>query len=171
MERLQGSTAEWHAYVAGFFDGEGSVGLSIAYTKPFSPEYRLRAELSQRIEYRDVLDDVQREFGGRVKVRFQSRKSERWSDVALWSLIRRSEVETFLTALLPYLRVKRERAEVALAYLALVATQPRVSSRDAAGARWTGSTRLTDAQLTDRESFRQRLLLLNSFGNIAKRTV
>jgi len=165
MERLQSSTAEWHAYVAGFFDGEGAIGISVATQSVYSNEYRLRAELSQRIEYRDILDTVCAEFGGRVAIRYQSRKNVKWSDIALWWVLRRSEVRLFLETLLPYLIVKRERAELALAYLALVETQPRVSARNTDGSRWGGSNRLTVGQLAERELFRQQMMRLNSFGN------
>lgn len=165
MERQEISTAEWHAYVAGFFDGEGAIGISVAKQLVYSNEYRLRAELSQRIEFRTILDSVCTEFGGRVAIRHQSRKNENWADIGLWWVLKRSEVRHFLETLLPYLIVKRERAELALAYLTLVDGQPRVSSRTTNDARWHGSQRLTADQLAERETFRQQMLRLNSFGN------
>jgi hypothetical protein len=165
MELHESSTREWHAYVAGFFDGEGAIGLSVAKQLVYSDEYRLRAELSQRIEFRCILDRVCTEFGGRVTIRHQSRKNAKWADIALWVVVKRSEVRLFLETLLPYLVVKRARADLALEYLDLVETQLRHSIRTSNRARWQGSNKLSGEELAARGVFYQRMLALNRFGN------
>src|SRR3954463_14421863 len=165
MEHFQTITPqEWHAYVAGFFDGEGAIGLSMVRSPLYSDAYRLRVEIAQRIEYRAILDRIASEFGGRVVIRHQSKKSIRWSDIAIWWALKRESVRGFLESMLPYLYVKRERAELAIGYLTLVESQLRQSTRTQTGARWAGSLKLTPESLAQREEFRQRMLWLNRFG-------
>ena len=102
------------AYLAGFFDGEGSVVLY--------PERRAkRGSWKMIIEVRNV-DKLSIElfhvaFGGSVKPILS--ENPNWKDYWAWTCEARL-AETALRAMLPYLRLKRERVLVALEYRSTV---------------------------------------------------
>jgi len=98
------------AYMAGFIDGEGSVGLNKCNTrKRFS--YRLEVQVMQ-VDKRP-LSFIQGHFGGSISLR--KHDNPKWSDC--WHLVFTDRAaEKLLRAILPYLIVKKERATVVLKY-------------------------------------------------------
>lgn len=99
------------AYIAGFFDGEGHIGI---YTYKASKNGRRYARLVIGItnSHRPVLEWA-REVMGAGRIQVKRIHSERWSDC--YSLIIQGlSARRFLTALLPYLKVKHERATLML---------------------------------------------------------
>jgi hypothetical protein len=100
-------------YLAGFFDGEGSV--SIAYRQAqvgrggrVSPSYVLQVKVDQ-IDMRPLLA-LQERSGGRILPAGPGRRT--WS----WQVSAR-KARPVLEGLLPYLVVKRRDAEIGLAFL------------------------------------------------------
>lgn len=91
------------AWVAGFFDGEGSVGL---YQRPSNGPnaYRLSVRVSQKRP--EVLRLLRSMFGGSLR---------RSPGTPEWEVADRNAA-TFLTAIRPHLRVKANEVDVALAY-------------------------------------------------------
>lgn len=87
------------AYAAGFFDGEGCI--SLARSTP--GRYCLQVHVGNN--NRDVLDSYQSRFGGSVGLRS--------SGLYIWAIYS-DNAERFLSAIFPYLRVKRGEAEAAL---------------------------------------------------------
>lgn len=87
-------------YAAGFFDGEGSVGVPLANGKhPF-----LRVQASQLTEKDYVLFALMRKYGGTVrKVKGALSKNDR--DMSQWSICGSLAV-LFLRDVLPFLLVK-----------------------------------------------------------------
>lgn len=169
MHPVSVSTAEWNAWIAGFFDGEGTVMITHrkASRSGFSDNHQVWIGCAQRIDHRDVLDDIQATFGGAVRVLNRNKLNPKWSDIGQWELISRKDQRRFLNAMLPLLRVKRGQAQVALAFLDTVETYNRVPIHSSDGARLAGTNRLTDHQIAVRESFRQQIKLLNKVGPLA----
>jgi len=95
------------AYYAGFFDGEGSI--SIVRRKPHG--HILHVDVGQ--VDRRPLDALKTRFGGTVQR--QARHSYGQRDLWYWKVSARSALP-FLEAVLPHLIVKREQAELALAF-------------------------------------------------------
>jgi hypothetical protein len=126
-------------------------------------EYRLYVELTQRVAFRGVLDRVCDEFGGAVSIR--PAKNERSAAIAALVTWTRTEIRPFLEILLPHLIAKRERAETALAYLDLVATQVRHALPRTTHGQWAGRSRLSDANLGERHVFFERMHQLNKLGS------
>lgn len=94
------------AWLAGFFDGEGN----ITFTQNGSGWTNLRLGLAQN--ERKELDKVRARFGGRV-----------WpvgSRCHHWELTDAPGIRTFLKFVLPYLRVKKQKAELALEFAQLM---------------------------------------------------
>lgn len=98
------------AYIAGFFDGEGSIGL---YASKKSRRYNLRVLVNQVISPGSELlfSDLQRQFGGSLfKLKtysFRHRPAMAWSAYG-------NGAADFLEALRPHLRLKLPIAEAAI---------------------------------------------------------
>jgi hypothetical protein len=95
------------AYLAGFFDGEGSI--SIIRRKPHG--HVLHVDVGQ-IDRRP-LELLRSRFGGSIQL--QRRHSFGRRDLWYWKTGSQNAVP-FLEAMLPYLIVKREQAELALRF-------------------------------------------------------
>lgn len=92
------------AYLAGFFDGEGSVGVYGSASR----SYHLRASVGGTDER--SIRRFMAHFGGTVS--FEPKKNN-WRPVWKWAVTGR-EAKVALRALMPFLSVKREQAALAL---------------------------------------------------------
>lgn len=162
-----GVTPMEYAYVAGFFDGEGTVMITRrkASRAAFSDNHQIWIGCAQRIDHRDVIDDIQAMFGGSVRVLNRNKVNPKWADIAQWELIARKEQRQFLSAMLAHgLRVKRAHALLAIEFLDVVEAYGRDWRRTDSGARFNGTRPLTTEQIAVREDFRQRMAFLNRVG-------
>lgn len=106
-----------YAYIAGFFDGEGDAGIRhVKATKNGERYPRLQVRLTQND--RAVLEWIQSEFGGSVYEKSDIRTVN--MNHALSMSHRKARI--FLTAIEPYLRVKKDKVS------ALLDEQGRLSS-------------------------------------------
>lgn len=116
LDKILALTPEQLAYMAGYFDGEGSLGL-----------YKKRRDgvfyaVSTRVTITQLTDDVLRDFfdafGGALILmdrpeRKESKHTRYWS----WSCDHQSNARMLVKTLMPYLREKRAEAELMLHYL------------------------------------------------------
>ena len=93
------------AYAAGFFDGDGTVG--VRYNNRSSMLVRVAVTQNKRA----ILDALQREFGGKV---FERKEGGRYE----WRLTRKTETKNFLETIFPYARGKLSQVAMALNLLA-----------------------------------------------------
>jgi hypothetical protein len=101
------------AWAAGFFDGEGSVGIYL-YTGKNRHAFNLQMTAGQ-VDIRPLL--LLREiFGGRIETQYAG-KAGRGRTLWRWSAGGREAIGEALRAMIPYLVVKREQAQVVLDYL------------------------------------------------------
>ena len=100
------------AYIAGFFDGEGYIGIQKTKYKHGDGQYRYFLEINLcQIDPRPLLRIIE-EFGGRlymVKPHPPSRPLYRWRAAAV-------KAADFLVEISPWLLNKREQAEIALSF-------------------------------------------------------
>lgn len=112
------------SYVAGFFDGEGSIGIY----KNGSGNYFLRTQMTQNINpvVTEVFTELHERWGGNLSLmrhdRYQRGTAYNWQ-------LNGKRAADFLREVLPLLRLKREQAEVAINW---IDTRPS-SQRDARG--------------------------------------
>ena len=103
------------AYFAGFFDGEGCIGLYwITSKKGYQPQTQLGNT------NKPILKAFQARFGGIVrscKVKPFQRPTWQWSINGGGA-----KIAYFLKAILPYLRQKKEEAETMLEYIDTITT-------------------------------------------------
>ena len=97
-------------YLAGFFDGEGSVGV---YASGRNRSYCLRAQITQvrTLETERLLLEMANRFGGSV-----STFNKRLRRDALGWQASGDNAAAFLEFILPHLLLKREQAKVAIDY-------------------------------------------------------
>ena len=104
------------SYAAGFFDGEGCVRLY--YRTRRSGKYKDSAWCQYSLKItntnRSLLEDFQKEFGGTIRVTHQS---DRHRTCYALEITNRDQVLGTLTRLLPFLRIKRQHAELMIQYL------------------------------------------------------
>lgn len=101
------------AYIAGFFDGEGSIQLiKLKPPQPHhSPRLNLGVSVSQANEW--IIQLFKLHFGGYISKRIDPRPGHRvtWE----WQL-RCKKALLFLETIYPYLRLKKSEAELGMAF-------------------------------------------------------
>jgi hypothetical protein len=134
------------AYVAGLFDGEGCVSIYYqAEPKNGKVYHNINVRLSNTHE--GVLRWVQERFGGALYVNQPGGKGgHRPGFVLQWA---NKAIPAFLEQMLPYLIIKREAAEIALAFR-LLKKNP-------------GRNGLDPSVVEKREELRQRLIAINGY--------
>lgn len=132
------------AYLAGIVDGEGSITITVSRQPRFgyiTRRHRLLFQVSNCD--RRLMDWLVLTFGGNTSLTAADRKGRRgWH----WTS-KQSSAGAILTDLLPYLKLKRRQAEVALAFLA--------------GWKARGGTRVSDEQLRHRDDHAKEIQSLN----------
>jgi hypothetical protein len=102
------------AYIAGFFDGEGSITIH-HNCKPSprgkSPNHTLQVSIGNTNP--EVLYYLRNLFGGLLSIRHTTKPNHR--NVAQWT-IRTSQSLPFLEAIRPYVRMKREVIDIAIGF-------------------------------------------------------
>lgn len=137
-------------YAAGIIDGEGTIGIKLQKNghnpNAIYHTFKVRASNTDR----RLIDWMQETFGGSVATKIPKQRNRKVS--YYWS-IPSGTGTVFLRAVRPYLRVKGEQADVALA---LAATKLRTGNGVAG--------MLTDELFDYRESLRRRMMELNYRG-------
>ena len=101
------------AYAAGIFDGEGTVGIRVLRKKG-NAEKKYHSVVVAITSTEPVLTNwLQINFGGRVNPAHKENAARNYKDAWKWTLLAR-HAAAFLTAIYPYLLVKRPQADVAL---------------------------------------------------------
>ncbi|KKM14379.1 hypothetical protein LCGC14_1706750 [marine sediment metagenome] len=100
------------SYYAGFFDGEGCIMIK----KPSKACMNYILEVRITNTYRPILEEYARIFGGTVHggTRLQAQYKEKWQ----WCISSKKAFE-FLKAIVPFLRLKRPEAELAIEFQGL----------------------------------------------------
>lgn len=99
-------------YIAGFFDGEGCIGLSQSFPAHNIPY--LRASISNTKP--EILWAIAEAYGGNVTLKQKTSSSLPNAKPAyVWQLTN-ARAERFILSIIPYLVMKRPQAELALAY-------------------------------------------------------
>jgi hypothetical protein len=111
-----------NAYLAGFFDGEGTTSI-IKFTSKGRDQYATRIYVTNT--NKPILEMYARLYGGTVRDHRNAMKK-----CYRWELRKNNEREKFLLCMLPYLIVKRDEANYTLQFLRLGST-PDVDKREA----------------------------------------
>ena len=102
-------------YLAGFFDGEGCVSIARIRRSRINPNhndvYNVALSVSQVDQ--EILECYQRRWGGPIYSQAPSRNITAKRQLYVWKPSTTS-IKRFLEEVIPYLRVKREQAELAL---------------------------------------------------------
>lgn len=111
-------TIEDLIYLAGFFDGEGSIGISKA-SRPWGYYYQARFKIGNT--YLDTLKWAKIKFGGDITIEkiagtIDKTGTKHNKDMFRWQL-RIPEIKNLLPDLIPYLKEKKERALLVLEYI------------------------------------------------------
>ena len=144
-------SAEDLAYIAGFFDGEGSVTIhenGRPSPRGISPNHTLQASIGNTDPI--VLRWIHENFGGSLTYRKTKRENSR--NIAQWAIRARSALP-FLEAIRPYIRMKGQQIDVAIEY------QKTKTMR--------GPKKVTAQDIVWREEQRQKIRGLNAIHHLA----
>ncbi len=159
--------AEDAAYIAGFVDGEGTIGI-VAHNKPGSaggkdrrtPHYRLVIGLTNC--HLPVLRWIQEFSGGSIFEK--QRRNGKWAPAFELRITNRDSARSFLTAIQPFAKIKVQQIALGLAFLDLGLARVTFSAR---GKTWPRRIQHPD-DVEMREEFKQRMNSLNYRGvNVA----
>jgi hypothetical protein len=107
------------AYAAGFFDGEGSVGIFryeyLNYRNQPPPYNSCKVEISNTNKI--ILQWFQKNYGGAVRQHNRKNVSEKWKPLWRWRLGKQEDIQDFVISILPYSKVKKPQLELTLAFL------------------------------------------------------
>ena len=143
-------------YCAGIFDGDGTVSIRKRSKASGATGYHVHVVVYNMNA--DLLDGLRAEFGGVVYWRTGNRHCGEW-------MISCRQAKTFLRRVLPFLIIKRERAELAL-------EAARIQS-DEAVRRYVNKNSclvLLPETLAKVDALKQKMLLLNKFGPVPEAT-
>ena len=98
------------AYIAGFLDGDGCIMLQLVYRHDYVLGYQIRASIVfyQKKQYRIFLYWLQKQFDNVGYIR------DRNDGMSEYTIVGIADVGKVLHLLLPYLRLKKPQAEIAL---------------------------------------------------------
>ena len=102
------------SYIAGFFDGEGSVCITASHRKDRFVEYILQVGIGNT--YFPILVYLHKRFGGSLHLNLSCQKRKATNKPFLQWCISAGKAVIFLEAILPYLIVKKTQAEVCIAF-------------------------------------------------------
>ena len=105
-----------YPYLAGFFDGEGSISITARKSaRSRSLVYRLQVSVSNTDPQNLRL--LRRAWGGEIYVQRAYLDNRHKRICYAWHLIVRATNPVFLKEIIPYLKMKRPQAELALKFL------------------------------------------------------
>lgn len=140
----------WDAWAAGFIDGEGSLQLR-PYNRAGTASRRHFPVIAVGQTVIEPLERLQEMYGGNIYLRTPANEKHRpcWA----WTITGGLRTRACLERVMPWLVVKREEAEILLAYT----LRMRGPSQGNLG-------RLTDAELAERDEMAVSLSALKSRG-------
>ena len=134
------------AYLAGLFDGEGSIFI---LRKMRNERYFYWMEISVTNTDKDLIDWIQSVVGGRKSLQPETYSAHgkpifRWRASAL-------QASSFLQMIMPWLRIKRDRAEIAIAFQEALSAKGKHAVPD-------------NEHLATLQRYRDSLMVLNKRG-------
>ncbi len=150
------------AYVAGVFDGEGSVviGLSKRQRKyGVVPNHWLQVGITNT--NRELIEWLQLVFGGHISDNSHSPSRKHQRPCWAWRIMSK-QAQTFLESIHPYLRVKRTHAELAIDF----------QKKSTSTASINGNVKITLETIAERDWYKREISKLNlSYGTLRERLV
>jgi len=104
-------TEEDKIYTAGFFDGEGYVGVYQAQTGINAGHYQLKCSVTN--SNLAILQWIQARFGGAIRIK--QAKLEKYQHIYHVTWVS-ANCKIFLQQIIPYLKIKKQQAEIALKF-------------------------------------------------------
>ena len=146
------------AYLAGFIDGEGYIGIMKMRNQAVAKGYVYLRVLKIASTDKRIIDWLCKSFGGSTEVRIWDESSNN-KDAYCWQL-RGKKLEPFLRKTYPYLKMKKRQAEIILKSFKIKAGDESVKHIIHSGWNW----KYTKQALEEFERFRQQIRQLNHRG-------
>ncbi len=113
------------AYIAGIIDGEGSISIIHASPRRRNPGGEIYAQVGVTNTNEWLIQWLHFNFGGGVNMEKAGRNPLSKQNIWRWNLSHQ-KARTFLVLILPYLRIKRQEAELAILHQKSKSKEQRV---------------------------------------------
>lgn len=139
------------SYLAGIVDGEGYIGILESTSKRMGMGYASRVAIQVAMTDFEIPILCHSTFGGGIRA-YKTRNAIHKQSMC-WYLNERSAVVSCLNRLLPYLRVKKEQAQIVLEFIA--------GCQKDEYTRWH---KIPEHEITRRRELKNRISVLNHRG-------
>jgi len=125
---------EFIIWAAGLFDGEGCISIK-------KPQYHLEVTVTNT--YKPALESFKQRFDGSIRITGKSSRTDKHASKipAYQFAFSYQGAKEFLILALPYLRIKRLEAEIALDYISTISNLASLRGGRLAGRKMTGLER------------------------------
>jgi hypothetical protein len=147
-------------YMAGFFDGEGCIGINKTTSATKSFGYRVEVQISQ--VKKEPLLFFQEKYGGGVYLDKRSLINKNWQDCWHWCIAGRA-AKKCLNDLLPFLINNKNKAKIALEFFSLPYLDNSINS-----SKCTEKQR-NNALVTNENIIKKRKEIYNTFRRLCTR--
>lgn len=135
------------SYMAGLFDGEGSIGVCKSKNKRLKRGYRFILQVQLTMVEKDMVYHFKNRFGGHVREsKYKNRRR-----IYHWVITCR-KARIFLDTIYPHLKIKKPQAKIGIDYQNKIKYQPRLS----------------DSEYKYKEECREKIMDLNAKGLCSK---
>lgn len=112
------------AYIAGFLDGDGCIMLQLIPRKDYLLGYQIRASIVfyQKQQYRSFLEEIKEKLVyGYIR--------QRNDEIVEYTIVGLEPVRNVLALLIPYLKLKKKQAKLALEIIDKIPKEAKLSNR------------------------------------------
>ena len=104
-------------YVAGFVDGEGSIGLN-GITRDRNNRRYTRIQAYIQVSQRDIrpLEALKHDYGGNISIRKPTKQNKQTGLQYVWYIASHERIIRFLSDIVPFMIVKKAQAELLLKF-------------------------------------------------------
>ena len=106
------------AYYAGLTDGEGYIGL-IPFKNSLFYRPRVKISLVKERQSIQIMEELKDNFKGSINFYSHKEENDNRRDAIRWEIADKKRVRRFLLQIMPYLILKKEKAEIALKYMSI----------------------------------------------------
>ncbi|MBI4789606.1 MAG: hypothetical protein HY782_21460 [Chloroflexi bacterium] len=144
------------AYLAGMFDGEGSIMIFKSPPRGHGKSAVYRLMVGMTSTNLAVLEFARKHYGGLIGGPYV--RGERWRPSYRWQMYDNDSI-TFLQEIEPYIQAKRDQIRLAFEFRERI-----LNCRTQSLGKGYGSQQMTDDEMVARDALYQRMKLLNQRG-------
>ncbi len=105
-----------YAYLAGFIDGEGTIGIRYHRDKRLHKGFTIDAQVYITNSNRAILEIIQKEIGGSISISTAEGKNKNSKPVYRLKFLNHKIILSVLTSIVPYIITKKEQTDLLIKF-------------------------------------------------------